>query len=159
MCPTATSAGTLPAESKPAERDETAQRHKYDSKGVAQPEESASMATSGAAAHHDEPWEVRGFASAQQASPLTASRGAQLPLRLLIPNFLAGSIIGRGGVTIKHMTQRTGAKVHISQSLSDEAHLADRMVTIVADSPDVILQAQRAMYSKIQEEGASKRAT
>ena len=76
----------------------------------------------------------------------------QLPLKLLAPNYMVGSIIGRGGATIKETTQRTGAKVHISQN--DELHLPDRMVTITASTTEVILSAQHAIYSKIQEEGA-----
>jgi len=72
----------------------------------------------------------------------------ELTARLLIPNHLVGSIIGKGGATIKEVSQQTGAKIHIGQN---EDQSTERVVTIIG-SLVCVLAAQVMVSSKMQED-------
>jgi len=76
----------------------------------------------------------------------------EVSIKILVPNNMVGSIIGKGGATIKDITLQTKAKIHIAQG--DEANL-ERVVTITG-SLSSISQAQYQISLKMQEESYSE---
>ena len=96
-----------------------------------------------------------------QPTPLGATRSLtasselsgtdELALRFLLPNNMVGSIIGKGGVMIKEITQQSNARIHINHN--DDAASLERLVTVIGN-PDQIVEAHRLMANRVQEEGA-----
>ena len=69
-------------------------------------------------------------------------------IRLLVPNNMVGSIIGKAGSTIKDITVQTNAKIHIAQS--DDVGF-ERMVTI-SGIPANVARAQQQITFKMHED-------
>lgn len=77
------------------------------------------------------------------------SSSDEVNLKFLIPNNMVGSVIGKGGATIKDISQKTITKIHIGQN--DDPVSMERLVTITG-SPEGISEAQYCMIAKMQEE-------
>jgi len=75
-----------------------------------------------------------------------------ISIKMLVPNNMVGSIIGKGGTSIKDITAQTGVKIHIAQS--DESIL-ERVVTITGTLAS-IGRAQHQISLRMQEEAYSE---
>jgi polyribonucleotide nucleotidyltransferase len=80
---------------------------------------------------------------------------AEVTLRLLLPNNMVGSIIGKGGATIKEITQQSGARIHINHN--DDATMVERLVAVLGTYEQAV-HAQRLIATRVQEEGTLRSA-
>eukprot|EP00053_Salpingoeca_punica_P010341 m.93048 g.93048 ORF g.93048 m.93048 type:complete len:164 (-) comp15357_c0_seq1:1598-2089(-) len=58
-------------------------------------------------------------------------------MKILVPNFLAGTIIGKGGSCIAETQNETGARVHLSQAREYFPGTTDRVVMLQGSLPSV----------------------
>ena len=77
----------------------------------------------------------------------------EVALRLLLPNNMVGSIIGKGGVTIKEITQQSNARIHINHN--DDAGTVERLVAVLG-TYDEVVNAHRMIAVRVQEEGPNR---
>jgi hypothetical protein len=72
-------------------------------------------------------------------------------MKLLVPNTSAGMVIGKSGARIKEIRDATGANIQVyPKQGSQEAKVSqERVITIAAESKDVLLNAVERVLEKI----------
>merc|ERR1712216_553736 len=71
-------------------------------------------------------------------------------LKIPVPNSAAGGIIGKGGATIRTISETSGARVQLSQKDEVHAELNERLCTVTGTTEQV-LAASRSVVEKVQE--------
>ena len=72
-------------------------------------------------------------------------------LKVAVPNDKVGIIIGRGGITIKSIQDRTGAHVQIPAG-PDEDNITLRTLSIGSDSREAVEAAQMEIFMVLQQQ-------
>ncbi|XP_056394354.1 RNA-binding protein Nova-2-like isoform X2 [Hyla sarda] len=87
----------------------------------------------------------------------TAADDSELFLKVLIPSYAAGSIIGKGGQTIVQLQRETGATIKLSKSKDFYPGTTER-VCLVQGTAEALLSVQDFIADKVREvpQGANK---
>lgn len=85
-------------------------------------------------------------------SKLNDAEAPQFGFRLVLTNSACSCIIGKGGETIKAISQQTGATIRASDRIENQTH--ERIVDIKAADSDAVVAAIRDITHKIQEDAS-----
>lgn len=74
-------------------------------------------------------------------------------VKIIVPNTTAGLIIGKGGATIRHIMESSGAKVQLSQK-PEQINLQERVITVTGEKSE-LFAAGDTILAKIKEDPQS----
>jgi RNA-binding protein Nova len=74
-------------------------------------------------------------------------------VKIIVPNTTAGLIIGKGGATIRHIMESSGAKVQLSQK-PEQINLQERVITVTGEKNE-LMAAGDTILAKIKEDPQS----
>lgn len=74
-------------------------------------------------------------------------------VKIIVPNTTAGLIIGKGGATIRHIMESSGAKVQLSQK-PEQINLQERVITVTGEKNE-LFAAGDTILAKIKEDPQS----
>lgn len=78
------------------------------------------------------------------------SRGKRIYLKMLVPESIAGAVIGKGGKTISELQEESGARIKVSQASEFYPGSSDRTVMVSGLLQNVV-KGQELIWQKISE--------
>jgi len=95
--------------------------------------------------------------SVNQSTPSTRQSTIDVPVRILVPSESVGAIIGKGGQTIRQLTQQTRAKVDVYRGdpMAPTTALQEKVITI-RGQPENCINACREILKVMKADAESK---